>query len=318
MATVPGTVNFYPENKTLRMNDTELDTNMPLPTAPISVSETLDTGESAPMTVIEPAQGWRIIDWVEIWNYRELLFYLTWRDVAVRYKQTALGAAWAVLQPFATMIVFSLFFGRLAEMQSEGIAYPLFVYAGLLPWTFFANAITAASGSIVGSQNLITKVYFPRLIIPMAAMGPALVDFMIAFSVLLLMCFVYGVVPGWTICFVPLLTIALIIAAFGIGTLLSALTVAYRDFRHVIPFSVQLWMFATPTIYMHVTIFESGLRNLLPLNPAYGLIANFRSATLGRAFDFYSLAISLTVAICLAVLGCSYFRRLERTFADII
>jgi lipopolysaccharide transport system permease protein len=284
--------------------------------APVPVA---GSGAELPVTVIERRPGWRVIDTREMWRYRELLYFLTWRDIKVRYKQTVLGAAWAVLQPFTTMVVFSLFFGRLAEMPAGGVPYPLFVFAGLLPWFFFANAITSASSSVVGNQNLVTKVYFPRLMIPLGAVGASLVDFAIAFAMLLAMMVYYGTPFGWNLCLVPLLSLALLLAAIGVGTLFSALTVAYRDFRHVIPFMVQLWMFATPTIYMHAELSVNPRWHVvLPLNPAYGLIASFRTAVVGGTFDLYSLAVSGTVSLLLLLVGCLYFRRVERTFADII
>src|SRR5437660_7453274 len=183
-----------------------------------------EEGSELPVTVIERKPGWRLVELKELWRYRELLYFLTWRDVKVRYKQTFLGVAWAVLQPLATMIVFSLFFGRLAEMPAGGVPYPLFVFAGLLPWFFFSNAITSASQSVVGSQNLVTKVYFPRLIIPLGAVGASLVDFLIGFGMLVAMMLFYGVVPGWELLLAPLLSLGLLIAAMGVGTLLSALT----------------------------------------------------------------------------------------------
>jgi lipopolysaccharide transport system permease protein len=285
------------------------------PPAAVQAAETDDL----PVTVIERRPGWHFIDIGELWRYRELLYFLTWRDIKVRYKQTVLGAAWAVIQPFATMVVFSLFFGRLAEMPAGGAPYPLFVFAGLLPWYFFANAITSASGSVVGSQNLVTKVYFPRLIIPLGAIGPSLVDFAIGFGMLLALMLWYGVTPGWELALVPLLSFVLLIAATGVGTLLSALTVAYRDFRYVVPFMVQLWMFATPSIYLHADAYHSPRWDaMLPLNPAYGLIVNFRAAMLGGPLDFYALAVSTAVSLGLLLLGCLYFRRVERNFADII
>jgi lipopolysaccharide transport system permease protein len=254
-----------------------------------------------------------------LWRYRELLYFLTWRDIKVRYKQTALGAAWAILQPFATMVVFSLFFGRLAEMPAGGAPYPLFVFAGLLPWFFFSNAITSASQSVVGSQNLVTKVYFPRLIIPLGAVGASLVDFAIGFAMLIALSFYYGVVPGFGLLLVPFLSLGLLVAATGVGTLLSALTVAYRDFRYVVPFMVQLWMFATPCIYLSAHAYGSPRwEAVLPFNPAYGWIANFRAAVLGGPYDLYSLSISTGMSVLLLVVGCLYFRRVERNFADII
>jgi lipopolysaccharide transport system permease protein len=282
-----------------------------------------ETIDQLPVTVIERRRDWQIVDLRELWRYRELLYFLVWRDVKVRYKQTVLGAAWAVLQPLATMLVFTLFLGRVSGV-AEGIAhYSLFVFAGMLSWTFFATAITSAASSVVGNQNLVTKVYFPRLIVPMGAVGAALVDFAIAFGMLVAMLVYYGLryglAPGWQIILVPVLALLLVIAALGVGALLAALTVAYRDFRHVVPFAVQLWMFATPCIYLNASA-VLGPRSLalLPLNPAYGLVLNFRQAMLGSPLDWYALAVSGAVSAALLVLGCLYFRRVERSFADII
>jgi lipopolysaccharide transport system permease protein len=271
------------------------------------------------VTVIERKPGWHVVDLDELWRYRELLFFLTWRDVKVRYKQTALGAAWAILQPLATMMVFSLIFGRLASNPSSTVPYSLFVLAGLVPWMFFSTALSTSSQSVVGSQNLVTKIYFPRMLIPMGAVGAALVDLAIAFVMLVIVMLWRGVIPGWSFALVPFTVLGLVVAALGVGTFLSALTVAYRDFKHVVPFMVQLWMFATPSIYMQATATISPrLQYLLPLNPAYGLIANFRQAMLGGAIDGYSLAVSGTVSVLLLVGGCLYFRRVEDDFADII
>lgn len=284
-----------------------------------SVRGDTKTAVEPPLTIIERRHGWQVIDVGELWRYRELLFFLTWRDVKVRYKQTVLGAAWAILQPLATMIVFSLFFGRVAAAPSSAWPYPLFVLAGLIPWTFFANAITAAGQSVVGSQNLVTKIYFPRLTIPMGAVAAGLVDFAIALGLLVVLMPFYGVLPGWGFLVVPLLILGLVVAALGIGTLLAALTVSYRDFRYVVPFMVQIWMFATPSIYLQAdTTISSHWRALLPLNPAYGLIANFRQAVLGGTPDPYSLAVSTVMSLALLLAGCLYFRRVERDFADII
>jgi lipopolysaccharide transport system permease protein len=278
----------------------------------------LDRASEPPVTVIERRPGWRFLDLGELWRYRELLFFLVWRDVKVRYKQTVLGAAWAVLQPFATMVVFSLFFARAAGADAGDVPYPLFVFAGLLPWFFFSNAVASAGQSVVGNQNLVTKVYFPRLLIPMGAVGAGLVDFAVAFTMLLGLMAFYGVGPGWGLLLAPLLALALVVAALGVGALLSALTVAYRDFRYVTPFLVQLWMFATPAIYLQGDAAGPTARLLLPLNPAYGLIENFRAAVLGGAFNGYSLAVSGGVSLALLALGCFYFRRVERNFADVI
>lgn len=270
------------------------------------------------LTVIQARPGWQVVDFGEAWRFRELLFFLVWRDVKVRYKQTVLGAAWAILQPFAQMVVLSIFFGRMVDMPTGGIPYPLFAFAGLLPWTFFSNAVASAANSVVGNQNLITKVYFPRLFVPASAIGVGLVDFCIAFGMLFVLMFYYGKPPAATILLAPLLMLGLTAAAFGFGTLLSALTVAYRDFRYVVPFMVQLWMFATPTVFMDATSVGPRWQAVLPLNPAYGLILNFRQAVLGGPLNLYALSVSTGVALLMVVVGCLYFRRVERTFADII
>jgi lipopolysaccharide transport system permease protein len=276
-------------------------------------------GDELPLTVIERRSGWHFVNVQELWRYRELLLFLTWRDVVVRYKQTVLGVAWTVMQPLSTMVVFSLFIGRMAEVSEKIPYYPLFVFAGLLPWTFFANAISSAGQSVVGNQSLVTKVYFPRLIIPMGAVGAGLVDFAVAFALLLLMMPFFGIWPSWNFLLVPPILALLVSAAVGMGTLLSALTVAYRDFRHVVPFSVQLWMFATPCIYLDATaIVGPQGQAVLPLNPAYGLILNFRQAVVGGPPDWYALAVSGVVSIALLFVGCAYFRRVERSFADTI
>jgi len=273
-----------------------------------------------PVTVLERRPGWQPFDLRELWRYRELLYFLTWRDVKVRYKQTVLGAAWAVIQPLATMAVFALFLGRAAGLTGDlPYAYSLFVLAGLLPWMYFSGALASAGQSVVSNQNLVTKVYFPRLIIPLGAVGAGLVDFAVAFGVLLVLMPFYGIWPGWGFLWLPLLLALLVLAALGVGTLLSALTVAYRDFRFVVPFLVQLWMFATPSIYMQAErVVPARWLWALPLNPAYGLIVNFRQAVLGGPLDFYALAVSGAVSVVLLLVGCLYFRRVERGFADII
>ncbi len=271
-----------------------------------------------PVTILERRCGWRVIDLAELWKYRELLGFLAWRDVQVRYKQTVLGAAWAVLQPVATMVVFSVMLGRVAGAADAAIPYPVFVFAGLLPWMFFSGALNAASQSVIGNQNLVTKVYFPRLIIPTAAVAAGVVDFLIASAVLLLLMLVYGVWPGAGLFAAPLIAAGLGIAALGIGTLLCALTVAYRDVRHAIPFFVQLWMFATPAIYLQADAVGPTGRALLLLNPANGFIVNFRAAMLGGAFDLPALAAAVGIGAAMLVVGCLYFRRVEQSFADVI
>jgi lipopolysaccharide transport system permease protein len=269
------------------------------------------------VTVIEPTRGWRTLDLKELWAYRELLWVLTARDVKVRYKQTVLGFAWAIIQPVMLMIVFSIFFGRLAEIPSDGYPYPIFVYAALLPWTFFANAISTSGNSLVGSAQLVSKVYFPRLIIPLASVGAGLVDFAISACVLLLLMIWYGV--GWSVnlLLAPFLVAGVVFTALGVGTFLSALTVAYRDFRYVIPFMVQFWMFATPVVYP-ASLIPADWRWLLYLNPMAGLIEGFRSAFLGSPIDVAALLVSLTIAALLFFVGVAYFERVERRFADII
>jgi lipopolysaccharide transport system permease protein len=272
-----------------------------------------------PVVVILPSKKWLDLDFKEVWAYRELLAFLCWRDVKVRYKQTVLGGAWAILQPLMTMIVFSIFFAKLANVSSGGIPYPLFAFAGLLPWTFFANAIAGAGQSVVGNERLISKVYFPRLIVPLASVGSGLVDFVVACGMLAVLMLAYGVFPTRSLLLAPVMVLGLAVAAAGVGSLLAALNVAYRDFRYVIPFLVQLWMFATPTVYMDSTSLGSGAwRWLLPLNPAFGLIANFRAVTLRGTLDLYSLAISLAVSAAMFAVGTIYFRRVERGFADVI
>jgi lipopolysaccharide transport system permease protein len=276
---------------------------------------------TATPVMIEPPRGWQLINLGELWQFRDLLYFLTGRDVKVRYKQTALGAAWAVLQPLMMMVVFTIFFGRLAGVYSGDLQYPVFAYAGLLPWTFFATAIASAGNSVVGSERLITKVYFPRLAIPFASVGAAVVDFVIACGLLAILMLAYGIAPGFGILLAPLIFGVIVLAAVGVGTLLAALNVSYRDFRYVIPFLVQVWMFATPTVYMQPIAegTDSGLiQTLLALNPMTGLIAAFRASVLGTPIPWAALAVS-TIAVVLTLLaGCFYFRKVEDSFADII
>jgi lipopolysaccharide transport system permease protein len=279
------------------------------------------TTDDLPLTVIERRPGWHLFDLAELWRYRELLYFLTWRDVKLRYKQTIFGVGWAVLQPLATMFVFSLFFGQVPGVADRlpPYAYPLFVYAGMLPWVFFSSSLTSASQSVVTNQNLVTKVYFPRLLIPVGATGAHLVDFAIAFVLLLVLMLGYGVLPGPGLLLVAPLLLLLVVAALGMGTFLAALTVEYRDFRFVVPFLVQLWLFATPCIYLPPHPESAAWQAwALPLNPAYGLILNFRQAVLGGALDPYALAVSGAVSVAVFVAGCLYFRRVERGFADVI
>jgi lipopolysaccharide transport system permease protein len=259
------------------------------------------------------------IGFKELWRYRELLYFLTWRDVKVRYKQTVLGVIWAVLQPFMTMIVFSFFFGRLAGMSkgTDGVPYPVWVFAGLLPWTYFASALGSASSSLVGSTNLVTKVFFPRLVIPVASVGAGLVDFAVASSVLVGLMLYYKTGVSGQILLVPLFLIGTVLTATGVGSFLAALTVKYRDFRYVVPFMLQIWMFVTPVIYPPKLI-PASARWILELNPMSGMIQGFRASFLGQPFEWTSIAISFAVAALLFLTGTTYFRRVERSFADII
>jgi homopolymeric O-antigen transport system permease protein len=254
----------------------------------------------------------------EIWAYRELLYFLVWRDIKVRYKQTALGAAWAILQPVLTMVVFTLFFGNLAKVPSDGIPYPLFSFAGLVPWTLFAYSLTESSSSLVTNQNLITKVYFPRLIIPLASVLAGLVDFAISFAVLILLMLYYGIVPQAAAVTVPLFVLFAVLAALSIGIWLSALNVEFRDVRYTIPFLTQFWMFITPLAYAS-SLVPSRWRLIYGLNPMAGVVEGFRWALLGKtAAPSLLLSASLAAVILLLVGGAYYFRRMERTFADVV
>jgi lipopolysaccharide transport system permease protein len=269
------------------------------------------------VTVIEPRTGWHMLDWRELWAYRELLWVLTTRDVRVRYKQSVLGAAWAIIRPFTAMVIFSVVFGQLAKMPSDGYPYPVFVYAALLPWTFFSGALSASGQSVVGSSNLISKVFFPRLIIPLASAGAGLVDLLISTGILLLMMLWYGVGWSWNLLAAPVLLVAVVFAALGVGTLLSALTVSYRDFTHITPFLLQTWMYITPVVFP-VSLVPQKWQWLLYLNPMTGLVEGFRAAFLGKPFDLPGLGVSFGVAIVLFATGIAYFERVERRFADII
>jgi lipopolysaccharide transport system permease protein len=267
--------------------------------------------------VIEPTSGWRSLDLKELWAYRELFWVLTSRDIKVRYKQTVLGAAWAIIQPFMTMVVFSIIFGGFAKMPSDGFPYPVFVYAGLLPWTFFANSLTRSGSSVVGSAHLISKVYFPRVIIPLSSVGANIVDLAISTVLLLLIMLYYGVAWSTNLLVAPLLLVLVVFIALGVGTFISALHVAYRDLGYVTPFLVQLWMYATPIIYPASLVPEKW-RVLFYLNPMTGIIEGFRSAFLGTPFNLWQIGLSLSMAIVLFLAGVFYFKKVERGFADVI
>jgi lipopolysaccharide transport system permease protein len=274
--------------------------------------------DDVPVTIILPSAGWRAIDLGELWQYRELLYFLVWRDIKIRYKQTVLGASWAIIQPFFTMVVFSIFFGRLAQVPSDGIPYPIFSFAALVPWTFFANGLTQSSNSVVGSQELIKKVYFPRLAIPVSAVVAGSVDFAIAFVVLLVMMGFYGILPTAAVVWLPALLLLALVTSLGAGLWLSALNVRYRDVRHAVPFLVQFWLFATPIAYPS-SLLDEPWRTLYALNPMVGVIEGFRWALLGtETAPGPMLAVSSAAAIALFVGGLLYFRRMEREFADIV
>jgi lipopolysaccharide transport system permease protein len=276
------------------------------------------TKTTIPIEVIEPKKGWIPLDLKEIWTYRELLYFLTKRDIKVRYKQTILGGLWAIIQPFFMMVVFTLFFGRLAKLPSDGVPYPIFVYAGLLPWTYFANALSASGNSLVGSANLITKVYFPRLIIPASATLAGLLDFFVAMIVLGGMMIYYQVAPNIGVLLFPALVGLTFLCAVGAGLWLSALNVEYRDIRYVIPFLIQLWMFVSPVIYP-VSIVKEEYRWLLALNPMGGVIEAYRSSLLGHVpINWFLLLLSTVIILMLFTSGLYYFRRMEKNFADVV
>jgi len=271
-----------------------------------------------PPTRIRPSKGWVALDLKGLWDYRELLYFLTWRDIKVRYKQTLLGASWAIIQPLFTMLLFTLFFGKLAHIPSDGVPYPIFAYAGLLPWTFFSNAVTNSGNSLVGSSNLITKVYFPRMIIPGAAVGAGLVDFAIAFIILVVLMIYYGVAVTWNILMLPVLIVLVTLLAIGVGMWTSALNVKYRDIRYALPFLIQLWLFASPVIYP-ASLMPSKWRWVLWLNPLTGIIEGFRSSLFGtNKFDWIALGLSTVITLGVLVYSTYTFRRMEKVFADIV
>jgi lipopolysaccharide transport system permease protein len=257
--------------------------------------------------------------WGDLWRYRELFYFLAWRDVLVRYKQTVIGVAWSVLRPFLTMIVFAVVFGKLAKLPSDGAPYPLLVFSAMLPWQFFSNALSESSMSLVGNANLISKVYFPRLIIPAGSVIVSLVDFLISFVILIVLMLWYRFVPGWQIVVLPLFIVMAFAASFGFGLWITSLNVKYRDFRYVIPFIVQFGLYVSPVGFSSAIVPEKW-RLLYSLNPMVGVIDGFRWAILGGERSLYWPGFLLSVVLVLAVLisGVSYFRRMERTFADVI
>ena len=275
-----------------------------------------DRGRST--LLIRPSRGWAALDLADLWQYRELIYFLTWRDIKVRYKQTALGAAWAIIQPFFTMVVFSIFFGRLAGIPSDGLPYPIFAYCALLPWQLFAHALTESSNSLVANERLITKVYFPRLVVPISAVLAGLLDFLVAFVVLIGMMMYYHIRPTAAVWTVPLFLLLAVGAALGVGLWLSALNVQYRDVRYTIPFLTQFWLFLTPVAYPS-TLVPVSWRALYGLNPMAGVVEGFRWALLGKTEGPGALlAVSVAITIVILIGGLYYFRRMEKTFADVV
>lgn len=282
------------------------------------LAEGFHQSEPLPVTRIRPSQGWVSLKLDELWEYRELLYFLTWRDIKVRYKQTVLGAAWAIIQPFFTMVVFSLFFGRLAGIPSDGIPYPIFAYAALVPWSFFASGLNNSANSLVGSANLLKKVYFPRLAIPISTVLAGVIDFILAFVVLLGMMLFYGMVPTVNIIWLPLLLLLALTTSLGVGLWLSALNVQFRDVRYTIPFLTQFWMFATPIAYPSSLLSEPW-RMLYGINPMVGVIEGFRWALLdAETAPGPMIIVSALAALGLLVSGAYYFRRMEKSFADVV
>lgn len=277
------------------------------------------SADTVPEICLEPTKGWTSLGLKDLWDYRELLYFLAWRDIKIRYKQTILGGLWAVAQPFLTMVVFTLFFGRLAKMPSDGIPYPIFSYAALVPWTFFSTGITKASNSLVGSANLLKKVYFPRLAMPIASAVAGLIDFVLAFVVLLLLMLYYGIVPTVNVLWLPLLALLAFAACLGVSFWLAAMNVQFRDVRYTVPFIVQTWMFATPIAYPSSLIAEPFWRAVYALNPMVGVVEGFRWALLGTdTAPGAMILVSAASAAVVLVSGAYYFRRMERVFADVV
>jgi lipopolysaccharide transport system permease protein len=273
-------------------------------------------GETLPF-VIKPSKGWVFLNLKDLWQYRELFYFLTWRDIKVRYKQTVLGAAWAILQPFLTMVVFSIFFGKLAKLPSDNIPYPIFSYSGMVIWTFFANGVILSSNSMVTEGNTIKKVYFPRLVIPMAAISSGIVDFALAFIVLIGMMAFYGIAPTIQVVWLPLLFLLALATALGVGFWSSAMNVMFRDVRYAVPFIIQIWLFATPIAYSS-SLLKGVWKTIYGLNPMAGVVDGFRWALLGTPRPGPMIWVSACVALFLLVSGAYYFRRMERSFADVV
>ncbi len=272
----------------------------------------------APSAVIEPRKGIFELDLGAVWEYRELLYFLVWRNVKVRYKQTVVGAGWVILQPLITMMIFTVVFRYMSKIPSDGLPYPIFAYTALLPWTYFAQALGRSGGGLVGNANLISKVYFPRLLIPLASVVTPVVDFLLSFVILLGLMVWYGITPTWGVLALPLFLLLALMTALSVGLFLSALNVKYRDVGYVIPFMIQFWMYASPVIYP-VSLVPERWRLLYSLNPMVGVIEGFRWDMLGNKYpDFGVMAVSVLVVLVLLIAGLIYFKHMERTFADII
>lgn len=278
------------------------------PTTPIHVKE----------RIIEPTHGWVNLQLRELWEFRELLYFFTWRDIKVRYKQTILGASWAIIQPFFTMVIFSLFFGSLAQIPSDGIPYPIFSYTALVPWQFFASGLGQAANSLVGSAHMLRKIYFPRLVMPVATILSNLVDFVLAFAVLLAMMVYFGIMPTANIIWLPFFLLLALITALGAGLWLSVMNVQFRDIRYAVPFITQFWFFATPITYPS-SLLDEPWRTIFGLNPMVGVVEGFRWVLLdSNQPPGMMAAVSAVAAVLLLVSGLFYFRRMEKTFADVV
>lgn len=280
------------------------------------VAPPLGQDADIPEMIIRPHSGWIGINWSEMWSHRELLGFLVWRDISIRYKQTLLGPAWAVFQPMLMMAIFSVIFGRFAKFDSQGFPYPVFVFAGLIPWSLFSQGMPQAALSLVTHQHMLTKIYFPRLFVPIAAAAVFLVDLLISLALYAIVLLYYGVAPSWGTLWLLLLIPLTFIATLAIGVLMAALTVFYRDFKHVVPFMVQILMYTTPVVFPG-NILGARWQALLSLNPMFGIVTAYRSAILGLDWNLPSLAISTASALGLFVFAIFYFRRVERHFADI-
>ncbi|MBI9049617.1 MAG: ABC transporter permease [Anaerolineaceae bacterium] len=281
--------------------------------------QALELIEETPLTIIKPPKGWAVLNFKDMWRYRELIYFLTWRDIKVRYKQTALGASWAILKPFMMMVVFSIFFGGLAEVPSDGVPYPVFSYTALLPWELFAGALSIASRSLVANRHMITKVYFPRIILPISSVLGGLVDFLIAFVILIIMMIFYGIAPTTNMWTLPLFLLLALVTALGTSLWLSAMNVLYRDIGYILPFLTQFWLFITPVVYP-TSMLPEKYRLIYALNPMSGVVEGFRWALLGiqDSAPGPMLIVSSVISMLILITGIIYFRRTERQFADMV